>query len=393
MTRPSSLAVLWSLGLAACGGTDLLPPSQSPELAASAFVLDIDLQSGRITVSPPRSPARPTLAAGLSLSLIGADAIAVTASDCVFTALPGNRRRCTFDLAITNQLGFTDLVTPTTFPQPPPGTVGLLVFPFTSAALGVVGGTAVPSPDWDHEPINLFNDFAQCSGNNRTSDCYRYELFPEPLYAAEATAPRQVGFDVDRNAHSLQAYIVVAADLRDNPPLTLTLSGEPSLCGFVGNTVGALAPSPIGVGAAAIPLVGPQLLRGFCSFDFSSVPPGASVLSANLRFYQSEVFGDPYGVLGDLLVDHLDYGAVLDAGDFDLAALESTIGTIATDAAIGYKTLDVTAAVLNDIDASRTRSQFRARFATEVLGALHFAVFDGTAEPNVPQLVITYRGQ
>ena len=82
-------------------------------------------------------------------------------------------------------------MTPTTFPKPPQGE-GLLVFPYTAAALGVPGGGAVPNALWDEAPINFFNDFGGCAGG-KTSDCYRWERYSSPLAAGETSAARTSG--------------------------------------------------------------------------------------------------------------------------------------------------------------------------------------------------------
>jgi hypothetical protein len=90
----------------------------------------------------------------------------------------------------------------------------------------------VPNSAWDNAPANFFNDFGGCV-SGKTSDCYRWESFGSPLYAGETSAARTVGFDVDKAAQSVSAYIVVAADLRDNPPETVTILPEGPLCGWV----------------------------------------------------------------------------------------------------------------------------------------------------------------
>jgi hypothetical protein len=63
-------------------------------------------------------------------------------------------------------------------------------------------------------------------------------------------------------------------------------------------------------------------------------------------------------------VDHVDYGAALDSADYDAPALTSNTGTLSTNDAEEYKTLNVTTSVASDL-AGRTRSQFRLRFSAE----------------------------
>jgi hypothetical protein len=138
--------------------------------------------------------------------------------------------------------------------------------------------------------------------------------------------------------------------------------------------------------------------RQFYSFDLSSLPPTAQVTSAVVRLFQATVIGSPYGSLGNVVVDHLDYGTSLDGSDYNLAALLADVGTLSTDAVIQYKTLDVTARVQADRSAGRPRSQFRLRFSirdSNNNGVDDDALF-GDAElsccliDSLPQLVVTY---
>jgi hypothetical protein len=279
-------------------------------------------------------------------------------------------------------------VAPTTFPKPPQGIGGILVFPYTAAALGVPGSSATPDPDWDNAPANFFNDFGGCT-TGKTSDCYRSETYPAPLYAGENTAPRSVGFDVDRNAQSVAVYIVVAADLRDNPLQLTDLPGDPTLCGEVLNE---------GVVFGYVASTGDPTLgggferRGFCSFTL----PDIHLVRATLQLYQASIHGTAsatvYADEGPAIVDHLDYGSSLDPGDYLLAALQADIGTLSTDATIEYKSLDVTPSVQDDIVNGRSASQFRLRLATEI-GEDAIIDFAGPTQQNPPKLTLAYRNK
>ncbi len=104
-------------------------------------------------------------------------------------------------------------------------------------------------------------------------------------------------------------------------------------------------------------------VRGFVSFDLGGLPPGARITSATLRVYQTSTVGSPYTKLGDIRADHVDYGGALDYGEFTTPFLgSSTVGVISRDASLGWKELDVTDRVIADLEAGRTRSQYRLRF-------------------------------
>jgi hypothetical protein len=138
--------------------------------------------------------------------------------------------------------------------------------------------------------------------------------------------------------------------------------------------------------------------RGFYSFDISAIPAGSSVASATLRLHQISVIGSPYSELGNVVVDHVDYGAALSGlEDFSVPALASGVGTLSTDATLGLRTLSVTARVQADVTAGRARSQFRLRFSpTEASddGNSDFAQFADAGyviAAEVPQLEVRYR--
>jgi hypothetical protein len=396
LARPRPWPLLAGLlALAACSpdGPPTMPQSDPlPTLGRATFQLTIDVASGTVTIAKPSTRVAGGSAGGPSFSLVGDDAIALHASDCTWTDV-GKKKRCTFDLALENRLGQTDLMTPTTFPRAPDGVDGILVFPFSSAALGVSGGAATPSPDWDNAPVNFFNDFANCSG--KTNDCYPYETYPGPLYGGEFSESRTVGFDVDRNAHTVSAYIVVAADLRDNPEMLVTFAAEPALCGTaelnvqLGTTTGAgNVPLTVGTDAGKFDHVG----RGFCSFPLAQV----RVLQATLRMSQYEAGPGSYAGGEEVVVDRVDIGAALDGSDFDAPADEVEIGTLSTSATIGFKQLDVTQSLRNAVASSRTKAQFRFRYRDDLTVETEHVRFEGVSDfngnpmPNPPLLQIRF---
>ena len=119
-------------GIAGCAPSEPAGP-EAPvppaNLAGRAFQLTIDVATGKVSVRGPEGAGRG--ADGLSLSLLGSDAIALHAGNCTFSSIPNNAKlkSCSMLLSIENRLSSTDLLAPTTLPTPPAGASGILVFP------------------------------------------------------------------------------------------------------------------------------------------------------------------------------------------------------------------------------------------------------------------------
>jgi hypothetical protein len=367
-------------------------PAAPADLSSTAFQLTIDGATGRVTVTPPRQTASAarTGPGGASFSLVGNDVITLHATDCTFTTVPNNSRqkRCTLGLALENRLKLVDLVTPTTFPKPPAGTDGLLVFPFTSAGLGLPGSAAVPTTAWDNAPANFFNDFTSCSGG-KTSDCYRWERFPSPLAAGVTSAARSVGFDIDKAAQSVSVFIVIAADVRDAEPKTLTLEGEPTGCGSARNVIGDYF-SSLGV----LRVFQPSGATGFglCSFGLPALLQDKTIVGATLTVYQASMDQEFFDLGRAVKATSVTYPVPMRQdvmGDIDeLLAL----GILTQTLEPGPRSLDVLSAVLGDLAANRGRSQFALQ---PTLGPVTTGPaevqFDGTDGDHPPFLTILYR--
>lgn len=133
------------------------------------------------------------------------------------------------------------------------------------------------------------------------------------------------------------------------------------------------------------------VVRGFFRFLHTGIPPSAVIDSAILSANQSEVFGDPYGVLGGgVLVDHVDMEAMLYVEDFDFVALSPAFGVLSSDATLGPKTLDVTAEVQADVTATRPYTDFRLRFPLDnpadrtLSGGVFFTDTEDAAATGLP---------
>jgi hypothetical protein len=146
------------------------------------------------------------------------------------------------------------------------------------------------------------------------------------------------------------------------------VGSDPGLDGWVDNGGNA-------VSSGGGPLVGDLdqstngfTFRQFFSFEYSSAPILSTVDAAVLRLYQATGAGTPFTVLGNVVVDHLDYSlSGLDPGDYTAPADagESGLGPLSSDGAVGYRTLVVTNQLREDVTLGRPRSQYRLRFSTQ----------------------------
>jgi|GEM_PF-5595404 len=110
----------------------------------------------------------------------------------------------------------------------------------------------------------------------------------------------------------------------------------------------------------------PGPVRAFVSFSLSTIPANAILTFAQLRLEMTNVTGNPFPVMGNVLVDHVNYGNQFppaSAYDGGTNLILGNIATLVTDATLGVKTASVTFSVGQDRAASRTRSQFRLHFA------------------------------
>lgn len=119
--------------------------------------------------------------------------------------------------------------------------------------------------------------------------------------------------------------------------------------------------------------------RGFLTFDLTSLPEGIlpeHVQSATLTVYQMQavgfdgpglVFGTGPNRMGDLLLEHVNYGTSLETSDYAIAPLESLVFSTSGD--VGWRSADVTDIVKADlVGRVPSRAQFRLRFSLETNG-------------------------
>lgn len=114
-------------------------------------------------------------------------------------------------------------------------------------------------------------------------------------------------------------------------------------------------------------------IKGFFSFDISSI--SCTIVSATLRVFQWDSLGVPYS-LGALAVDHVNFGTLeANADDFSGNTINSNISSTSDSDNGEWKEFDVTSAVQNDINNSRTTSQYRLHLGT------------GSNNNNIPDMI------
>lgn len=292
----AAIALFVNLGCSPeAGPTAPTGPGNGAGTGITAIELRIDMATGNVSVTPPPAPLRAD--GSPTFSLLGSDVIRMETRNGACAPSPSGKRfvRCTFELAVQNRLEqrpSTFLVTPATLPKPPAGVRGILVFPF--AAEGVPSGTATPSTDWDHAPINMFNDVGGCGRTG--SDCYRYELYPGGLGGEELSEFRQVGFDVEKSATSVVVQIAVAADFGEVQGVAI---GDMTSCFEVSRRLATedLPQEWYSLDAGEVNFfVGSRPngdYRGICQFDLASFTEEKRIVEAHLSFLQMDLRGNP----------------------------------------------------------------------------------------------------
>lgn len=137
--------------------------------------------------------------------------------------------------------------------------------------------------------------------------------------------------------------------------------------------------------------------RAFLSFDISRIPNNADVVLASLKIFQTKTLGNPYKVGGNLLIDHLNYGDSLDKNDFSTPALLSNFDIVSDKPSTGWRKVDVTNQLINDLVSAKTSTQFRLHFEKEILADdengdyTYFESSENTQHSgNTPELIVEY---
>ena len=392
LLRRPVLPVALLLAAAACRDAGSAPTGPAgpgspnpPGVPAEAIPLTINAVTGEVRVGRDDPEPAPD---GLAYSMLGDDVVGVEAEPCTFSPVPGSNKliRCTFGIRIANRLSRTELVTPTSFPRPPEGVDGVLVFPLLSGAIGSPGGKAVASPDWDGDPINFFNDVASCGRG--ADDCYRWERFDGPLAPGTTSERRVVGFDIPKSAQAVGVYLVVAADLLDDPEHTVALDVVDALSGEVASPSGSiLQGTTMRVG---LQLSNPLFddIRSVMAFDLSRIPATATIRKAFLDFTAVSVHNGPPS--GSAMLEHIDVGDALTIADHSSVAFTLlggfTPGNLPSSIGFGFP-----AAVQSALDMGLGTAAFRIRFQTNSPTEQWFVLQRTTEGPVAgARLTVTY---
>ena len=262
--RKGVFAFLAAMTLSACieeqptaPRSPLLPPEppDNPQILSASWRMDVNRVKRTIKITPPAGQQIDKLQKQIiadyfgvapgspDLSILAGDVIEIVTpgtltSSAVGAFIPG-QVRTTFNVAIRNKLSAVNIITPT-FPAPPAGTSGVILFPFQITVTETPGqtttggdgtevlvelpnrGLVAPSVDWDVAPFNFFNDTGCGPGS---TDCYRSETFLSltgtPVVQGGATSQsRVIGFDHDPTVSQFRVRMILAGDLQDATPNT-----------------------------------------------------------------------------------------------------------------------------------------------------------------------------
>jgi hypothetical protein len=250
--------------------------------------------------------------------------------------------------------------------------------------------------EWDAGPEGVFDGriYGLKAGESHVAAVL---WTPTASYASLATEARADVRDEVPESDEANNRLSANVQVLEAPaePETITISSDGSLDGYRTNG-GTGGQDDIYVGNNEV-ITGtePLFARGFISFDLSEVPSGATIQSVELRFFQQQIEGAPYGKLGNLTLEHVIYGSPDDAA-FGIPAMASVQLAQQTTPGEWYVLSDsaFVSWIEADLTAGRTSTQLRLRFAVELDGDDEddwIRVTPGGAlQRNQPQLTVTY---
>jgi hypothetical protein len=169
---------------------------------ARAAIVHFELAGDSVIASPR------FMRGGANLSILGSDAIGVTATGSTRTAVNGKHDLIRFNLALVDGLASEELRPPTSVPSPSSAPV-VYAIPLATTVTGGSGNVAASS-DWDGAPFSFLGN-SNCAGQN--SACFPWEAFAAPLRPGQVSPASPVGFVVDKKVTSFDVYVMVVADV------------------------------------------------------------------------------------------------------------------------------------------------------------------------------------
>ena len=143
-----------------------------------------------------------------------------------------------------------------------------------------------------------------------------------------------------------------------------------------------------------------ETLRGIVSFDISSLPAGAQILSAQFEVIQANVVhngvtgGDPFQDLGTISAERIDGTPPLDTSEWSAPVLSTALKLVTSTRDLGLRAVDVTDWVAAGLAEGRDRLDMRMYFelASDFDNRGDWATFDdGPFRGRAPTLVVQYR--
>lgn len=258
---------------------------------------------------------------------------------------------------------------------------------YQSASAGITAASVTFSWDDDGEVLtitpNALLEYAEGEDPEAT-DAREYAFSITTVAADLAGNPLEE--QLDSNFYTLRRFSETLTKLggnADEHPLTGLVYSH----GGSANNVAQVGFSASGTGR-----------RAFFTMDISAIPDGVhEVEEAVLRLRQGPPTGDPYGNLGELTIHHLQFDE-LNLAAYDAVGPGNRFGVFSETAGNGFRSSDVTDAVVDDLahrEARSDRSQFALRFAASTgiedqTDHTGFQPNNAADEERAPQLMVTY---
>lgn len=136
----------------------------------------------------------------------------------------------------------------------------------------------------------------------------------------------------------------------------------------------------------------PLGMKGLLRFRMD-LPAGAEIVEATVELHQAEVVGAPFTRFGDVLLNHVRYGATVSEAGYHTTPLASQM--LSNDPTLGSRTAQVTDAVRTELARGATTIDFQVAFPGITPGAgtdfVRFGDLSAGITAGTPWLRIVYR--